>query len=190
MVKYWPLTLQSLLVFLDTQAWTMQSWFQSFDSDDEVCDDDDYSLSEVKKSVELIAEHFRVPLEAKQVSLVILYDEIDAFQYARMHWHQHIGVQESMVQVVYVPWCFELVQRTLISRIMLQFAIFQRLCWTNIICSKDLENWSANKITLGHSEWPIRNLRWRSPIGILLSGSCNWDVVEWVPELKKTHSKS
>ena len=49
-------------------------------------DCDDSSLVEVKASVEHIASHFRVPLEAKKVSLAALQDEIEeAVEYARMY---------------------------------------------------------------------------------------------------------
>jgi len=44
---------------------------------------DDCSLVEIKKSVEHIATHFRLPLEAKGVSLATLQDEDEeAIEYA------------------------------------------------------------------------------------------------------------
>lgn len=48
--------------------------------------DEDCSLAEVKESVEHIATHFRLPLEAKGVSLVSLQDEVEeAVEYTRTY---------------------------------------------------------------------------------------------------------
>ena len=82
--------LRCLVVFLDPQSWTKQSHFRhvsnSFDDDDEFDSEDDFSLVQVKESVDRIAEHFRLPLEAKGVLLASLLDEVEeAVQYARTY---------------------------------------------------------------------------------------------------------
>ena len=83
--------LWSLLVFLDTQSWAKRSHQCSTvtDSDNKgKIDDisDDCSLVEIKKSVEHIATHFRLPLEAKGVSLANLQDEVEEdVEYARTY---------------------------------------------------------------------------------------------------------
>ena len=70
--------LRSLLVFLDTRAWVKQSRVPVTDTDtDDYQIDKDCSLAEIKASVEHIAAHFRLPLEAKGVSLSGLQDEIE-----------------------------------------------------------------------------------------------------------------
>ena len=77
--------LWSLLVFLEMQSWAKRSHatVTGSDNEDEVDDDDDCSLAEIKESVEYIATHFRLPLEAKGVSLATLQDEIEeAVEYA------------------------------------------------------------------------------------------------------------
>ena len=70
---------RGLLVFLDPQSWAKrpQSHIVSDPADDEFDTEDDYSLAEVKEAVEHIAEHFRLPLEAKGVSLASLLDEVE-----------------------------------------------------------------------------------------------------------------
>jgi len=86
--------LRALVVFLETQSWTKQIHIASSAttnsegedvnlSDD---DDDDKSLSEVKESVDFLASHFRVPLEAKGVVIATLQDEVEeAVEYARSY---------------------------------------------------------------------------------------------------------
>ena len=76
--------LRCLLVFLDTQTWAKCSSAPLADRDDDL--DEDSRLDEVKKSVEHIATHFRLPLEAKGVSLAALSDEIEeAVEYTRTY---------------------------------------------------------------------------------------------------------
>ena len=78
--------LRSLLVFLETQTWAKRSHAPVTDSDNEDDIDEDCSLAEVKESVEHIAAHFRLPLEAKEVSFVTLQDEVEeAVEYARTY---------------------------------------------------------------------------------------------------------
>ena len=84
--------LRSILVFLETQTWAKRSRapaaIAGSDSDDDT--DEDCSLAEVKESVEHIAMHFRLPLEAKGVSLVSLQDEVEeAVEYARTYLAIH-----------------------------------------------------------------------------------------------------
>ena len=79
--------LWSLLVFLEIQTWMKQSRapvnVADTDSDNEDDVDQDCSLAEVKESVEHIATHFRLPLEAKGVLLDSLQDEVEeAVEYA------------------------------------------------------------------------------------------------------------
>lgn len=77
--------LRSLLVFLDTQSWAKQSQPVT-DTEDEFDSNDDCSLAEVKKAVDHIASHFRLPLETKGVSLFSLQDEVEeAVEYARAY---------------------------------------------------------------------------------------------------------
>ena len=70
--------MRSLLIFLDTQSWAKRSRqcappVIDSDNEDEIDDDgDDSSLVEIKESVDHIATHFRVPLEAKGVLLATL----------------------------------------------------------------------------------------------------------------------
>ena len=83
--------LRSLLIFLETQSWAKRSRQRAqpvSENEDEIDDDDgdDSSLVEIKESVEHIATHFRVPLEAKGVSLATLQDEVEeAVEYARAY---------------------------------------------------------------------------------------------------------
>ena len=76
--------LRCLLVILDTQTWAKCSSAPLADRDDDL--DEDSRLDEVKKSVEHIATHFRLPLGAKGVSLAALSDEIEeAVEYTRTY---------------------------------------------------------------------------------------------------------
>ena len=78
--------LRSLLVFLETQTWAKRSRPPVADSDSEDDIDEDSSLAEVQESVQHIATHFRLPLEAKGVSLISLPDEVEeAVEYARTY---------------------------------------------------------------------------------------------------------
>ena len=79
--------LRSLLIFFETQSWAKRSRATVTDSDneDEIHDDDNCSLAEVKKSVEYIATHFRLPLEVKGVLFATLQNEVkEAAEYTRM----------------------------------------------------------------------------------------------------------
>jgi len=74
----WP-----LLVFLRTQTWAKLSHAPVTNSDNKNDTDEDCSLAEVRESVEYIDAHFRLPLEAKWVSIVTLQDEVEeAVEYA------------------------------------------------------------------------------------------------------------
>lgn len=85
--------LRALLVFLETQSWvkqlhnTSRTMVTSDSEDDNLSDnDDDQVLSEVKESVDYLASHFRIPLEAKGVVIASLQDEVeDAVEYARRY---------------------------------------------------------------------------------------------------------
>jgi len=85
--------LRALLVFLETQSWvkllhiTSHTVVTSDREDDNLSDDDDDQvLSEVKESVDYLASHFRIPLEAKGVVIASLQDEVeDAVEYARRY---------------------------------------------------------------------------------------------------------
>ena len=82
--------LRSLRVFLETQTWARRSHapvaVAESGNEHETVTDKDYSLAEVKESVEHIATHFRLPLEAKGVSLISLQDEIEeAVEYTRTY---------------------------------------------------------------------------------------------------------
>ena len=76
--------LRSLLVFLETETYAKWSRAPNSDEDDDI--DEDCSLVEVREAVEKIAAHFRIPLEAKGVSLVTLQDEVEEIvEYARTY---------------------------------------------------------------------------------------------------------
>ena len=79
---------------------TFLSVIDSDTNEDEIDDDgDDCILVEIKESVEQIATHFRLPLEAKGVSLATLHDEVEeAVEYAQAYLD--INCTESLVQVV------------------------------------------------------------------------------------------
>ena len=75
--------LRAILLFLDTKNWTFR---QSSGSIVEVASDNDESLDEVKSSIGTIAEHFRAPLEAKNVEICFILDEMeDAVLYSRKY---------------------------------------------------------------------------------------------------------
>ena len=72
---------------MPTKPWAKRSRATVTDSDneDEIHDDDNCSLAEVKKSVEYIATHFRLPLEVKGVLFATLQNEVkEAAEYTRM----------------------------------------------------------------------------------------------------------
>ncbi|XP_065918333.1 zinc finger protein 862-like [Dysidea avara] len=83
--------LRAIVVFLETQSWTKQirvaSTVTNSDGEDANLsddDDNDKSLCDVKESVDYLASHFRLPLDAKGVLIATLQDEIeDAVEYAR-----------------------------------------------------------------------------------------------------------
>ena len=63
--------LRAILAFLDTQNWR-------------IVDEEGDSLADIRSAVEVITTHFRVPLEAKEVDLCSIQDEVEeAVQYAR-----------------------------------------------------------------------------------------------------------
>ena len=63
--------LRAILAFLDTQNWQLAG-------------EDVDGLDDIRAAVEVIVAHFRVPLEAKNVSLCSIQDEVEeAVQYAR-----------------------------------------------------------------------------------------------------------
>ena len=80
--------IRALLVFIDTQSW-MKKHESPSGPDSELEDGfdfDDPSLMEVKSAIELIFLSFIDPLEAHDVSLSILLDEIeDVIDYARRY---------------------------------------------------------------------------------------------------------
>lgn len=64
--------LRAILVFLDTHSWCVS--------------DGDDGIDELKAAVEYISTHFREPLEAAQVDLARIQDEVeDAIDYARAY---------------------------------------------------------------------------------------------------------
>ena len=84
--------LRCLLVFLETKSWAKRSHTPAAHSDNEdnIDEDSDCSLVEVKESVEYLAAHFRSPLEAKGLSLFTLQDEIEEIvEYARTYLNIH-----------------------------------------------------------------------------------------------------
>ena len=84
--------LRCLLVFLETKSWAKCSHTPAAHSDNEdnIDEDSDCSLVEVKESVEYLAAHFRSPLEAKGVSVFTLQDEIEEIvEYARTYLNIH-----------------------------------------------------------------------------------------------------
>ena len=75
--------LQSLLVFLWTQSWSKRSSSTLADENELEMD---ISLAEIKEYVEHISTQFRVPLEAKNVLLATLQDEVEEVaEYAQMY---------------------------------------------------------------------------------------------------------
>ena len=70
--------LRAILILLDTQNWTSRHSSNS--------EEDDESLDEIKSSIGTIVEYFRAPLEAKNVELCCILDEIeDAVLYSRRY---------------------------------------------------------------------------------------------------------
>ena len=70
--------LRAILILLDTQNWTSQHSSGS--------EEDDESLDEIKSSIGTIVEYFRAPLEAKNMELCCILDEIeDAVLYSRKY---------------------------------------------------------------------------------------------------------
>jgi len=77
--------LGATIAFLDTQSWVKRP---SIDS----TDDEDASLQDVKNSIELLCSCFRDPLEATDVSVLSMQDEIeDAVVYAR----SYLGIENT-----------------------------------------------------------------------------------------------
>lgn len=75
--------LRAILLFLDTQNWTFR---HNSGSEAEASSDNDESLDEVKSSVGIIAEYFRAPLEAMNVEICFILDEMeDAVLYSRKY---------------------------------------------------------------------------------------------------------
>lgn len=73
--------LRSLLVFLETQSW-MKRCGEIVDPDT----DNDCSLMAVKEAIEHISNHFRLPLEARGISICSLPDEVEEIvEYARSY---------------------------------------------------------------------------------------------------------
>ena len=97
--------LRALLVFLETQSWvkqlhnTSRTVVTSDSEDNNLSDnDDDQVLSEVKESVDYLASHFRIPLEAKGVVIASLQDEVeDAVEYAR----RYLDICRTEYQIVW-----------------------------------------------------------------------------------------
>ena len=99
--------LHALLVFLETQSWVKQfhiascTGITSGSEDDNLSDnddDDDKALYEVKESVDYLASHFRIPLEAKGVVIAALQDEVeDAVEYA----HKYFDIGRTEYQRVW-----------------------------------------------------------------------------------------
>ena len=80
--------LRALLVFLETQSWLKRSLHRTdvAESDEDDDDSSDSSLDEVKESVDYLATHFRLPLEAKGIALATLQDEAEnVVEYARAY---------------------------------------------------------------------------------------------------------
>ncbi len=64
--------LRAILVFLDTESWSLSTRTGRSDSEDEAHD-----LVEIREAVEYITSHFREPLEAKGVDLANIPDEAE-----------------------------------------------------------------------------------------------------------------
>ena len=76
--------LRSLLIFLETQTWMKRS--NLLLADNPLSDDIDTSIQEVKEAVEVISSHFKIPLEAKNLTTVTLQDEVEeVVEYARKY---------------------------------------------------------------------------------------------------------
>ena len=75
--------LRSLLVFLETQSWMKRS---GEIVDPAAVTEKDCSIMEFKDAIEHISNHFRLPLEAKGVSICSLSDEVEEIvEYARSY---------------------------------------------------------------------------------------------------------
>ena len=76
--------LQSLLIFLETQTWIKRS--NLLLADNPLSDDIDTSIQEDKEAVEVISSHFKIPLEAKNLTTIRLQDEVEeVVEYARKY---------------------------------------------------------------------------------------------------------
>ena len=67
--------LRAILVFLDTQGWSLPVPPGPTNPEEGIAIPDD--LAEVREAVELITSHFREPLEAKGVNLACIQDEVE-----------------------------------------------------------------------------------------------------------------
>ena len=68
--------LHSLLGSLETQ-----NCGPAGSNDNEDNSDQDYSMDEIKKAVEYLNSHFRIPLESKGISLEAIQDEVEEIVY-------------------------------------------------------------------------------------------------------------
>ena len=74
--------LRATIAVLDTQSWVKKTTIDSVY--------DDVSLQDAKDSLELLCSHFRDPLEATDVSIVSIQDEIEN---ALMHTRSYQGIE-------------------------------------------------------------------------------------------------
>ena len=82
--------LRATIAFLDTQSWVKKTTIDSVDND--------VSLQDVKGSLELLCSHFRDPLEATDVRIMSMQDEIeDALMYAT----SYLGIEGTDYQKVW-----------------------------------------------------------------------------------------
>lgn len=89
--------LRAILVFLETQSWPNRLLPKGNNSDSEDKEDDP-QLTEIKEAGEYIISHFREPLEAKNVTLGNLQDEIeDVVLYAR----KYLGIGTECYQKIW-----------------------------------------------------------------------------------------
>jgi len=78
--------LRSLLVFIETQNWAARFDAGNNESGEEHSNED-CSINEVKRAVEFLTSHFRIPLESKGVALDAIHDEVeDIIYYARRYF--------------------------------------------------------------------------------------------------------
>ena len=75
--------LRSLLIFLETQTWMKRS--NLLLADNPLSDDIDTNIQEVKEAVEVISSHFKIPLEAKNLTTITLQDEVEVVEYTRKY---------------------------------------------------------------------------------------------------------